>query len=97
MASLHGKLPRSSDLIQASPPRQYADYGYGKIAQQLLELATKRPDLASLSTTQALYGLPTAGTCTNADGTRSACLNYVLEITNRSSAKSDPERPTVFI
>ena len=54
-------------------------------------------DLASLSTTQTLFGLPTAGDCRNADGSRSACQNYVLEITNRTSLAADPERPEVLI
>lgn len=63
----------------------------------MLDLATQRPDLASLSTTQALYGLPTAGTCTNVDGSRSACLNYVLEVTNHTSKASDTARPEIFI
>ena len=63
----------------------YADVRYASCAASLLSLATERPDLASLSTTQALYGLPSAGSCRNADGSLSACLNYVLEVTNRSS------------
>ena len=87
-----GRVPASFAV-----PRLFSDYGYASIAQQLLDLATKRPDLASLSTTQALYGLPTAGRCTNADRSQSACLNYVLEITNRTSKLSAPARPEVFI
>jgi predicted deacylase len=75
----------------------YNYYSYGDAAKLLLDLASQRPDLASLSTTQALYGLRSAGTCASADGTRSACLTHVLEITNRSSAAAEPERPEVLI
>ena len=75
----------------------YADIHYGSAAADLLRLATQRPDLASLSTTQALFGLPTAGQCRDASNKMSACQNYVLEVTNRTSLASDPERPEVLI
>ena len=75
----------------------YSDISYASGVAEMLKLARLRPDLASLSTTQALYNLPTVGTCSNADGSRSACQNYVLEITNRSSIAGDPERPEVLI
>ena len=58
----------------------YSDISYASGVAEMLKLARLRPDLASLSTTQALYNLPTVGTCSNADGSRSACQNYVLEI-----------------
>ena len=75
----------------------YRDITYASCAADILQLATARPDLASLSTTQALYGLRTVGTCRNADGSRTTCQNYVLEITNRSSAAADPARPEILI
>jgi hypothetical protein len=75
----------------------YADITYASGAAEMLRLATTRPDLASLSTAQALYGLPTAGTCRNADGSSSACQNYILEITNRSSLAHELDRPEIFI
>ena len=75
----------------------YADITYASGAAEMLRLATTRPDIASLSTAQALYGLPTAGTCRNADGSSSACQNYILEITNRSSLAHELDRPEIFI
>ena len=75
----------------------YVDISYASCVSEMLRLATSRPDLASLSTTQALYGLPTAGTCRGADGTQSACQNYVLEITNRSRLAAEPDRPEILI
>ena len=41
--------------------------------------------------------VPSAGNCRNADGSRSACLNHVLEITNRSSLGADKGRPEILI
>ena len=80
----------------ALAPRRIEYYSYGSAVVELTRLATLRPDLASLSTAQALYELPTAGTCRNADGSRSACLTHVLEITNRATLAADPERPEVL-
>jgi hypothetical protein len=75
----------------------YSDISYASGAAELLRLATQRPDLASLSTAQSLYKLPTAGTCREASGKTAPCLNYILEITNRSSLAADPDRPEVLI
>ena len=47
----------------------YADITYSSGVAELLRLSALRPDLASLSTTQALYGLPTAGNCHDEKGT----------------------------
>tara|TARA_B100000524_G_scaffold56604_3_gene26337 strand:- start:1034 stop:2263 length:1230 start_codon:yes stop_codon:yes gene_type:complete len=70
---------------------------YGEAVKLMQELSASRPDLASLSTAQKRYGLPTAGTCTDVDGSRSPCLNHILEITNRTSARLDPSRPEMLI
>ena len=75
----------------------YADITYSSGVAELLRLSALRPDLASLSTTQALYGLPTAGNCHDEKGTLAPCLNYVLEVTNRTSLSTDPSRPEVLI
>ena len=40
--------------------RVFTYFTYGEGVQQMLRLATIRPDLASVSTAQALFGLPTA-------------------------------------
>ena len=96
-SSLGAGPPNHAHVNETVSSRAFSYYSYGAAAAELLRLATARPDLASLSTTQALYGLGTVGTCKNADGTSSACQNYVLEITNRSSLAADPERPEVLI
>tara|TARA_B110001452_G_scaffold179887_1_gene151019 strand:+ start:394 stop:1845 length:1452 start_codon:yes stop_codon:yes gene_type:complete len=77
--------------------RAFTYFSYSQGVAEMLRLASTRPDLASVSTAQMLFGLPTAGQCTNADGSKSACLNHIIEVTNRTSAASDPERPEVFI
>ena len=87
------QAPPSLPRARAAPHRVLP---YGSAVVELTRLATLRPDLASLSTAQALYELPTAGTCRNADGSRSACLTHVLEITNRATLAADPERPEVL-
>ena len=75
----------------------YSDITYASCQAELQRLAAKRPDLATLSTTQALYGLPTAGECREASGRRAPCKNYILEVTNRTSLAADPDRPEVLI
>ena len=40
---------------------------------------------------------PTAGNCREASGQMAPCLNYVLEVTNRATLASDPERPEILI
>ena len=63
----------------------------------MMRLASMRPDLTSLYTTQAKFGLPSAGSCHDESGKLSPCLNYVLEVTNRTSLASDAARPEVLI
>ena len=75
----------------------YSDISYASCSSELLRLARERPDLASLSTTQALYGLPTAGECGDASGNRAPCQNFILEITNRTSLAADRDRPEILI
>lgn len=86
-----------SHVNTSAGSRIYSDMTYGAVVQQLQRLAALRPDLARLTTTQAEYGLPSVGVCSNADGTRSACLVHVLEITNHSSAARDVERPQMLV
>lgn len=78
--------------------RQYSYYSYAAAAALLHSLASQYPSLASLSTTQAQFGLPPVGKCKDEAGQESPCLNYVLEITNRSASPlARSTRPQIYI
>ena len=87
---LHDAASAMQNLLVAAlglAPRRIEYYSYGSAVVELTRLATLRPDLASLSTAQALYELPTAGTCRNADGSRSACLTRSARTWSTRSAR----------
>ena len=93
VASARARLARSAIWRMAL----YRDISYASCSAEMRRLAMRRPDLVTLSTTQALYGLPTAGECRDPSGVRAPCHNFVLEITNRTSLHEHKERPEVLI
>ena len=66
---------------------------YNATVTELQRLASLRPDLAKLWSTQEAYGLPTAGECRESSGQKVPCKNYILETTNRPRRAANPARP----
>jgi hypothetical protein len=86
------------DRGSQAPGRRFTYYSYGAAAALLQSLASQYPLLASLSTTQATFGLPPVGKCREDHGVDVPCLNYVLEITNRTGSEADRRaRPQIYI
>jgi len=78
--------------------RRFTYYSYGAAAALLQSLASLYPGLASLSTTQDTFGLPPVGKCQDDHGVEGPCLNYVLEITNRTGSEAERRaRPQIYI
>lgn len=78
--------------------RRFTYYSYGTAAALLQSLASQYPGLASLSTTQDTFGLPPVGKCQDDHGVEGPCLNYVLEITNRTGSEAERRaRPQIYI
>lgn len=70
---------------------------YGEIEQELNQLAAEHPKLITVTTTQELYHLPSAGTCVRKQGAPEPCKNFVIKITNHSTEPFDPGRLQVLI
>jgi len=81
-----------------APSRRFGYYSYGAAAALLQSIASQNPSLASLSTTQATFGLPPVGKCKDDHGVEGPCLNYVLEVTNRTGGEAARKaRPQIYI
>jgi hypothetical protein len=68
--------------------RSYGYYSYPGIVSAIQDLASKYPDIISLTDAQSRYGLASPGTCGN-----TACKHYIVRLGLRSV--QDAETPEV--
>ena len=78
--------PKARSLVATDGAEPIRYYSYGQMVERLQRLAAEAPQFVRLYDAQSRYGLPSPGSCTNADGQTTPCLHWVVELSNFGGA-----------
>jgi hypothetical protein len=81
--------------LRLSAAAPYTYQTYAQVHARLDALAAAHPDLVTLESAQARYGLPSVGACGNS--TDGGCKTWIVKLTERASLAGDPGRAEVLV